>query len=92
MLTASESEIWIGTDIGLLLLNTNTLEFKLWEYKEGCDNCIVGNKIRSLYRHSNNKLWIGTRSGLALFDPQSEKFEQYGIDDGLPSDIIFGIL
>lgn len=92
MLTASESEIWIGTDIGLLLLNTNTLEFKLWEYKEGCDNCIVGNKIRSLYRDSNNKLWIGTRSGLALFDPQSEKFEQYGIDDGLPSDIIFGIL
>lgn len=92
MLKASETEMWIGSDVGLILLNTHTFEFKLWDYKEGCDNCIVGNKIRSLYRDSNNKIWIGTRSGLAILDPETEKFEQYGIDDGLPSHIIFGIL
>ncbi|QWX83006.1 GHKL domain-containing protein [Cellulophaga sp. HaHaR_3_176] len=92
VLKSSNSEIWIGSDRGLILLNTNTFEFKLWEHKEACENCIVGNKVRSLYRDNNNKIWIGTRSGLAIFDPESEKFEQYRIDDGLPSDIIFGIL
>jgi len=76
----------------LILLNRNTLKFKLWEYKEGCDNCIIGNKIRSLFRNNDNKIWIGTRSGLAIFDPKSEKFEKYGINDGLPSEVIYGIL
>ena len=92
VLKSSNSEIWIGTDGGLILLNTHTFEFKLWENKEDCENCIVGNKVRSLYRDSNNSIWIGTRSGLAIFDPDSEKFEQYTVADGLPSNIIFGIL
>jgi len=92
VLRESESEVWIGSNRGLILLNTDTFKFKLWEYKEGCGNCIIGNKIRSLFRDSDNKIWIGTRSGLAIFDPKSEKFEKYGINDGPPSDIIYGIL
>ncbi|SDF45493.1 ligand-binding sensor domain-containing protein [Cellulophaga baltica] len=92
MLKASESEVYIGSDNGLLLLNTSTLKFESYINEEGCTNCIIGNKIRSLYRDKNNKLWIGTRSGLALFDPETKKFEQYSIENGLPSNIIFGIL
>ncbi|MEP3838372.1 MAG: two-component regulator propeller domain-containing protein [Algibacter sp.] len=91
-LKASETELWVGSNRGLILLNTNTLKFKLWEHKEDCDSCIVGNKIRSLYRDSNNNIWVGTRNGLAIFDPKSEKFKNYGINEGLPSDIIYGIL
>ncbi|MDB2606351.1 ATP-binding protein [Zobellia sp.] len=92
VLKSSNSEIWIGSDRGLILLNTNTFKFKLWEHNEGCDNCIVGNKVRSLYHGSDNRIWIGTRSGLSIFDPESEKFENYCVDDGLPSNIIFGVL
>ncbi|WP_405410118.1 two-component regulator propeller domain-containing protein [Maribacter sp. Asnod1-A12] len=92
VLKSSDSEIWIGTDRGLILLNTNTFEFKLWDHQEACDNCIIGNKVRSLYRDNNSKIWIGTRSGLSIYDPESDKFEQYTVDDGLPSNIIFGIL
>ncbi|WP_158973617.1 sensor histidine kinase [Cellulophaga sp. L1A9] len=92
MLKASESELWIGSDSGLLLLNMNTLTLESYEYEEGCTNCIIGNKIRSLYRDENNKLWIGTRSGLALFNPETKKFKNYSTENGLPSNIIFGIL
>ncbi|MDF4203717.1 two-component regulator propeller domain-containing protein [Maribacter sp. SA7] len=92
MLRASDSEVWIGSDRGLVLLNTNTFEFSLWNYKENCKNCIVGNKIRSLFLDDSKQLWIGTRSGLAIFNPKTEEFEQYKVEDGLPSDIIFGIL
>jgi len=92
MLKASNNDIWLGSNKGLVLLNTNTYEFKFWDYKESCENCISGNKIRSLYRDTNNKIWIGTRSGLSIFDPEMEKFQQFGIDDGLPSEVVFGIL
>ncbi|KAA5827684.1 hypothetical protein FPF71_02250 [Algibacter amylolyticus] len=92
VLKHSETEVWIGSNRGLILLNTKTHTYKLWDYTEGCENCIVGNKIRSLYRDSSNKIWIGTRSGLSIFNPVSENFENYGINEGLPSDVIYGIL
>jgi len=92
VLRHSESEVWIGSNRGLILLNTNTLKFKLWDYKEGSDDCIIDNKIRSLYKDRNNKIWIGTRNGLSIFDPESEKFQQYTTYNGLPSNIIYGIL
>ncbi|KAB1070902.1 GHKL domain-containing protein [Tamlana haliotis] len=92
VLKASDSEIWVGSNRGLLLLNINTLKFKQWKYEEGCENCLPGNKIRSLFKDQNNNLWIGTRSGLALFNPITESFTNFDINDGLPSNIIFGIL
>jgi len=92
MLKASDSEVYIGSDRGLLLLNMHTLTLESFEYEEGCTNCIIGNKVRSLYRDEKNNLWIGTRSGLALFNPETKNFKNYSTENGLPSNIIFGIL
>lgn len=42
---------------------------------------------------SRGKLWFGSRGdGLVLFDPGIRKFQTYDMDDGLPNNVIYGIL
>lgn len=42
---------------------------------------------------TRGKIWFGTRGGgLVFFDPDTEKFTTYDMNDGLPNNIIYGIL
>ena len=46
-----------------------------------------------MYEDHSEVLWIGTRGGgLNKFDRTTETFTSYGKQDGLPSDVIYGIL
>lgn len=85
-------ELWVGTNKGLLLLNIETLHYTLWEYTNGCQNCPLGNRIRSLFRHTDGKIWIGSRSGLSIFDPEKKAFQTYTSDQSLPTEVIYGIM
>ena len=42
---------------------------------------------------SRGKIWFGTRGGgLVFFDPDTQKFATYNMKDGLPNNVIYGIL
>ncbi len=54
---------------------------------------LSNNKIYSLHRDRGGTLWIGTNSGgLNRFDKKTGKFRHYTREDGLPNNVIFGIL
>ncbi|MCL5128365.1 MULTISPECIES: two-component regulator propeller domain-containing protein [unclassified Algibacter] len=77
--------IWIGTDNnGVFKLNTTTNKItKL----NGIDQ-----KIKSLYAY-NNFLWIGTNgAGLKEYDITKNTTKTYTEKDGLPNDVVYGIL
>ena len=46
----------------------------------------------SIFEDSDGGLWIGTAGGLDRFDRASGQFTHYSMQDGLPSETIYGIL
>lgn len=77
--------LWIGTSgNGLFKLDTKTnLVTKINLVNEG---------IKSLY-HQDNVLWVGTNgNGLKRLDLITNKLKTYTKTDGLPDDVIYGIL
>ena len=91
IITHDENEIWLGTENGLILFNTETYNFKKWVSKKGDPNSIIHSAVRTLYEDEDGILWIGTRGGLSRFDLKKNSFTNFTTRDGLPSDLVFGL-
>ncbi|WP_258228280.1 hybrid sensor histidine kinase/response regulator transcription factor [Aestuariibaculum sp. M13] len=85
LVTGNHNDIWIGTDDnGLFKLNTSTETIDKIE--------TINDKIKSLY-YDNNTLWIGTNgNGLKVYDIEKNTTETYTTQNGLPNDVVYGIL
>ncbi|MCH4553038.1 two-component regulator propeller domain-containing protein [Aestuariibaculum lutulentum] len=85
LVTGNHNDIWIGTDDnGLFKLNTFTETIDKIE--------TINDKIKSLY-YDNNTLWIGTNgNGLKVYDIEKNTTETYTSQNGLPNDVVYGIL
>ncbi|WP_425489558.1 two-component regulator propeller domain-containing protein [Hyunsoonleella aquatilis] len=80
-------ELWIGTeDNGLCQLNTKTKKIKRING--------IPDKIKSLLWNNHKMvLWVGTNGGgLIKYNPASETVTHYTTVDGLPNNVIYGIL
>jgi ligand-binding sensor domain-containing protein/DNA-binding CsgD family transcriptional regulator len=90
----SSGNLWIGTEGGgLNFLPYKADKFIHYQYIPGCSNCLSHNNVISILKSRSGMLWIGTRGGgLNRFDPEKKIFTHYTIKNGLPSDIIYGIL
>ncbi|MEP1150593.1 MAG: two-component regulator propeller domain-containing protein [Balneola sp.] len=49
-------------------------------------------RVQSIYKDSNNRIWLGTYSGLYLYSNETESFKGYTTEDGLLSNVVYGIL
>ncbi len=97
-----EGNIWFATGDGLSRLNAverYKKQPKFESYKNDSDNpkSISHNYILSLYQSAAGELWIGTfGGGLNKFVPgengEDISFISYSIGDGLPNNVIKGIL
>ncbi len=95
-LIADESDnLWIGTyGGGLNKFNKKSGQFVHYKYDPNDNQSISSNDILSIAPDSNeNILWIGTQGGgLNRFDMRTQKFERITTNDGLPNDVVHGIL
>lgn len=105
ILIDNEENIWVGTWNGLnkisssgnelsaYLENINIESFFNDPYDE---NSLSDNRIISLFLDEDNILWIGTHGGglnkLDLNSNDNYEFVSYSEKDGLPSNVIYGIL
>jgi signal transduction histidine kinase/ligand-binding sensor domain-containing protein/DNA-binding response OmpR family regulator len=55
--------IWLGTDNGLMLLDTSDYSHITFKHNEADPTSISDNTIRSLYQDSQGNIWIGTNAG-----------------------------
>ena len=85
---------WIGgfLDEGLLRLDPQKKETKLFNRTENDESTISSNTIRVIQEDSKGNLWIGTSYGLNKFNYDTEEFESYTTLDGLSNNIIYSIL
>ena len=84
----SSDELWIGMENeGVALFNKKTAELTPLNSPFG------SLKIKSLYLDDAQILWIGTNgNGLEAYDTRTKKHYQFGTKDGLPNQVIYGIL
>ena len=87
--------LWIAGG-GLKKLDRTTEQFTTYWHNPEDPSSISNNSTTAIHEsslHGRRVLWVGTNGGgLNRFDLESEKFKNYTIHDGLPSDIINGIL
>jgi ligand-binding sensor domain-containing protein/serine phosphatase RsbU (regulator of sigma subunit) len=89
-----KGNLWIGTDGGgFSIFNKKTKSsnnFKgINNINDGPNNGI----IRTIYIENEQKVWMGTDGGgLNLFDTQNKQFYYFTEKDGLPNNVIYGIL
>jgi signal transduction histidine kinase/sugar lactone lactonase YvrE len=80
----AKGTLWIGTELDLWSLKPETGEVKEWELERS---------ILSIHEDQQGNLWIGTFGhGLHRWDPTTGTTGDYRQADGLPSDVVYGIL
>jgi len=87
------NNLWIGTNNGLILFNTETSNFE--KYTSDSINQkyrLTGNSIFSLYADSSNILWVGTDGGLTMIDQAALRWKHYTSKNGLSSRYIYAIV
>jgi ligand-binding sensor domain-containing protein len=85
--------IWVGTSGGgLCMFDRRSQKFERYMHAPDEENSISHNRIRVINSDHSGNLWIGTDFGLNEFSAEDGKFKKYTSADGLPNDVIYGIL
>lgn len=88
--------LWLGTQNGLMRLNAKNESWKYYTQKNNDSNSLNNNDIFSICNdpfEPNKYLWIGTNGGgLNRFDKLTGRFFHYTVSDGLPNNVVYGIL
>lgn len=82
---------WVGTH-GVGLNRYDRVKEKFYHYTndQSDPNSISNNFINFVHQTKEGELWIGTLNGLNRYDYDTGKFEYFGVDDGLPNNVIYG--
>jgi signal transduction histidine kinase/ligand-binding sensor domain-containing protein len=91
LLHDNEGYLWVGTLNGLNKIDVKSNSVQRFSHTSNDPGTIDENGVYSLHQ-SKNGLWIGTNTGLFFLKNNSNKFVKYTEKDGLPNDVIFGIL
>jgi signal transduction histidine kinase/ligand-binding sensor domain-containing protein/DNA-binding response OmpR family regulator len=88
----NEGNLLLGTDgAGLQLFNKKTKTFSALQHKNS-DNSLSDNRITFTREDKLGNLWIGTMAGLNYYDCKKHLITIYTTADGLPNNVIFGLL
>ena len=87
-------DIWISSAIdgGLIRINKNTEEIKVYKNEKDDQNSISSNAVKSIAVDKDNTVWVGTQYGLNKFNREDENFTRYTESDGLSNSFIYGVL
>lgn len=92
--------LWIAMEDGGLTKLTHTSNWgnkpqfkaKRYVHEEGNENTLISNRLYSLAEDNKGYIWIATNLGLSRLNPKNNTFKHFFIKDGLPDEIIMGLL
>lgn len=85
--------IWLGAEGGgLNKLDPDSRTFTRFQHAPDDPKSLSHNGVMSICEEPPGTLWIGTSHGLNRFDTEREEFTRYTTKDGLPNDVIYGVL
>ncbi len=85
--------LWIGTDDGgVNRMDPRAGTFKHYRSTAAEPVFLSNNRVLCIHQGRDGVLWFGTQGGLDRFDKKDEKITRYRLEQGLPSNVIYGIL
>lgn len=87
----SRRRIWVGGEMGVSVYNQIGTDF-LTNTDFHIDSILQQAFVNCFYESTSGYIWIGTRSGLFAMKEGSKELLQYTTADGLPSNVIYGIM
>ncbi len=90
-----DGSVWLGTVAGLHHLDPKTGVWKVFKHVEHDPQSLPHDMVFTtcLDPADPHVLWVGTNGGgFARFDTRTQQFKTYTTKDGLPNNVIYGIL
>ncbi len=86
--------LWIATyGSGVIRLEVNTNKWIHYDTIQQSDNTIVGSKLTSIYIDNQKRLIFTSEGrGIFIYDYKTDKFKNITEADGLPNNVVYGIL
>ncbi|MDN3663834.1 two-component regulator propeller domain-containing protein [Algibacter miyuki] len=91
----SKNRLLIGTNLGLNVLDLNTLtEFipKTLDFSEVKEKGITGQKINFITEDVLHNIWLGTDNGVFKLDTNLKVLKSYASANGLPNNFVVGLV
>lgn len=93
----TKGNIWVCTDAGGLTKVIKEGENILFRtYRHRLSGNLSGNDVSmiiSIWEENDGTFWLGTYgAGLQKFDHKTERFENFTEKDGLPNNVVYGVL
>jgi ligand-binding sensor domain-containing protein len=91
-------DMWVATQGGLYRFNPDEsgeqkVRYTAYQHDPEDDSSLSNNIVFSMHEDGDGVMWFGTwGGGLNRFDRETEAFTHYRTRDGLPNDVIYGIL
>lgn len=94
MLDRRGENLWVATEnSGLNRILLNEMAVEHYRSQPEDSQSLSSDRLRCLYEDEEGTIWIGTEyGGLNLLNPQSGSFQRFSQENGLPSNMIHGIL
>ena len=93
MVRDAKGTFWVGTAHGLNKFDPEHGRFERIYKVPKTVHTLSNNWIKSLHASEDGTLWVGTRGGgLNRYDSESQIFHSYDVADGMPNDVVYGIL
>ncbi len=89
-----EGSLWVGTMVGgLNRLDRRSGRFTTWRQDPSDPRTLGSDTVWCIRESRAGDFWIGTGGGgLALFDRRTGRCRSFRQPDGLPNDVVYGIL
>ncbi|WP_291117164.1 hybrid sensor histidine kinase/response regulator transcription factor [Flavobacterium sp. UBA6135] len=87
--------LWIASKNGMMAFNPVKESFHTYLNNPENEKSLSNNNVNVICPdpyHPSRFLWIGTTGGLNLFDKKHQTFTHFSQKDGLPNNVVYGIL
>jgi|GEM_PF-1665252 len=86
--------IWVGTNgAGLCRFDRARETFLCYHNIPGVKSSLSHDVVNDIFEDEGGKLWIATYGGgLNRFDPDTGRFQRFLEEDGLPNNVVYGVL
>ena len=91
--SSNPNKLLVGGSFGFEIVDINTKKRSSISLKNDQNDSHLSQSVNCIYEDNNKQYWIGTEGqGLYSYDISNKKIINYGIKEGLPNEIIYGIL
>lgn len=88
----SDGSLYVGSNIGVSILDTKKNEFRNFSAKPWDSLSMSNSVVHDLFLDSQKRVWLGTSDGLNLLEEDGESFRSWSTEDGLINRMVTSII